>query len=191
MKDPYALPSGVLRNRLGIDDADALAAAEADISGARMIGLAFRTVPGHYDLSHLRAFHRILFGDVFEWAGELRTVDITKSDTFCHWIHLESYAESVFDRVARARWLRGLDRPAFIGALAEFYAEINAIHPFREGNGRAQRAFLGQLAREASHPVSWAALDPQENETASIAGFRGDLRPLVAMLDGLVVRDQV
>jgi cell filamentation protein len=115
---------------------------------------------------------------------------MTKADTFCRWIHLESYAETVFDRVARARWLRDLGRPTFIDGFAELYADINAIHPFREGNGRAQRAFLGRLARDAHHPVSWEALDQRANETASTAGFRGDLRPLVAMLDGIVVRDQ-
>jgi cell filamentation protein len=81
--DPYSLPNGTLRNRLGIDDAKALEAAEADITGARLVALRQLHLPGSYDLDHLRAFHRYIFGDVYEWAGELRRVDITKFDTFC------------------------------------------------------------------------------------------------------------
>jgi cell filamentation protein len=78
----------------------------------------------------------------------------------------------------------------FIAALAGTYADINALHPFREGNGRTQRAFLQQLARGAGHPLSWANLSAAENENASIAGFRGDLGPLVTVLDKVVQRDE-
>jgi cell filamentation protein len=145
---------------------------------------------GKYDLDHLRAFHRFIFGDIYAWAGELRTVDITKFDTFCRWIHLDSYGKEVFGKLARAEYLRGKERSAFIAALAETYADINALHPFREGNGRTQRAFLQQLARDAGHPLSWANLSAAENENASIAGFSGDLGPLVTVLDKLVERDE-
>lgn len=55
MKDPYSLPNGTLRNLLGIDDAAALQSAEADITGARLVALGQRSLPGAYDLSHLRA----------------------------------------------------------------------------------------------------------------------------------------
>jgi cell filamentation protein len=183
MTDPYALPSGVLRNHFGIDDSAELAAAEADITGARLIALGRRALPGKYDLEHLRAFHHFIFKDIYPWAGELRTVDITKHDAFCHWIHLDTYGAEVFGKLARAGHLRGLDRATFIDALAETYADINALHPFREGNGRAQRAFLHQLAQDAGHPLSWVGLEAAANEAASIAGFRGKLQPLVALLD--------
>lgn len=83
MNDPYTQPNGVLHNLLGIDDSSALASAEADITSARLIGLDRRRLPGEYDLGHLREFHRFIFGDIYDWAGELRTVDITKRDTFC------------------------------------------------------------------------------------------------------------
>ncbi len=190
MDDPYTLPGGTLRNLLGIEDPKALESAEADITAARLVALDLYSLPGSYDLDHLCAFHRFIFGDIYDWAGHLRRVDITKFDTFCRWIHLHTYGSEIFGKLARARWLRDRERVDFVTALAETYADINALHPFREGNGRAQRAFLQQLAHDAGHPLTWADLNAAENERASIAGFRGDLEPLIAMLGKLVEHDE-
>ncbi|WP_319319050.1 Fic/DOC family protein [Streptomyces europaeiscabiei] len=83
MNDPYAMPNGVLHNKLGITDHQLLAAAEADITRARLVMLAERPLPGAYDLGHLQAFHAAIFGDIYPWAGELRTVNIAKRTPFC------------------------------------------------------------------------------------------------------------
>jgi cell filamentation protein len=72
--------------------------------------------------------------------------------------------------------------------LTHYLGEVNAIHPFREGNGRAQRAFFHQLARQAGWPVDWTQLDPEANAEASAASLRGDNTLLRALLDDLVVR---
>ncbi|GJF28034.1 hypothetical protein KNE206_07340 [Kitasatospora sp. NE20-6] len=80
---------------------------------------------------------------------ELRTIEISKGTSFCPSIHIVSFAEDVFRKLADNDHLQGLDRPEFIRALADLYGDVNAIHPFREGNGRTQRAFLAQLACEA------------------------------------------
>ncbi len=94
--DPYLDPaSGVLRNLLGITDAAELARAEAALSASRLIDLERRRLPGRYDLAHLQAFHRYILGDVYGWAGELRTVSIAKGSVFCLPQHLESYAADV------------------------------------------------------------------------------------------------
>jgi cell filamentation protein len=92
----------------------------------------------------------------------------------------------VFDRLAAADRLRGLPRQRFIAALAELLGDINALHPFREGNGRTQRAFLSQLAHDAGHHIEWLRMDPQQNSTAGAASLRGDLTSLQAMLEQLV-----
>ena len=82
--DPYLDPaSGVLRNLLGITDAAELARAEAALSASRLIDLERRRLPGRYDLAHLQAFHRYILGDVYGWAGQLRTVSIAKGSVFC------------------------------------------------------------------------------------------------------------
>jgi cell filamentation protein len=134
----------------------------------------------------LRAFHRLILGDVYDWAGELRTVSIAKGSVFCLPQHLESYGADIFGRLAAADWLQGLAREEFITRLAEFLADVNALHPFREGNGRTQRAFFSQLAHDAGHHIDWVRMEPTRNVTASAAAHRGDLTPLRAMLDQLV-----
>jgi cell filamentation protein, protein adenylyltransferase len=185
--DPYLDPaSGVLRNLLGITDPGELARAEAALSASRLIDLERRRLPGGYDLEHLRAFHRYILGDVYDWAGELRTVTIAKGSLFCLPQHLASYAADVFGRLAAADRLRGLNREQFISRVTEFLADINALHPFREGNGRAQRAFFSQLAHDAGHHIDWVRMDPDINVIASTAAHRGDLGPMTSMLSDLI-----
>jgi cell filamentation protein len=181
--DPYLDPaSGALRNLLGITDAGELAQVEAALSASRLIDLERRRLPGSYDLDHLRAFHRYILGDVFGWAGELRTVSIARGSLFCLPQHLATSAADVFGRLAAADRLRALNREQFIGRVAEFLADVNALHPFREGNGRAQRAFFSQLAHDAGHHIDWIRMEPDRNTEASAAAHYGDLAPLTEML---------
>ena len=185
--DPYADPkTGLLRNRLGIDDADRLREAEAGLSLAALAELAFRIVPGAYDLEHLCAFHREIFGDIYPWAGEIRIVGIAKSDPFCLPQHIETYSAEVFDSLAKERFLRGLTCERFVERVTHYLAEVNAIHPFREGNGRTQRAFFRQLAEEAGWPIDWSALTETGNTEASMASLRGDNRLLHDLMNSVV-----
>ena len=146
--DPYLDPgSGVFRNRLGLTDRTELAAVEKRLSTARIAQLKRRRLPGRYDLDHLRAFHWTIFQDVYPWAGQLRTVLIVKAGgSFCLPHQIQDTAAGIFDRLATAGHLRGRDREGFLDGLVPLLAEVNALHPFREGNGRTQRAFLSQLA---------------------------------------------
>jgi len=97
---------------------------------------------------------------------------------FCPPQHIESEAAEIFEWLAEQRFLRGLDRTTFIDNLTELLSEINYLHPFREGNGRTQRAFLGQLANDAGYELDWTKLDPQANDDAACSALDGDLRPL-------------
>ncbi|MER5266840.1 Fic family protein [Actinosynnema sp. NPDC002837] len=158
--DPYLDPaSGVLRNNLGLTDPIECDFAETRLSTMRVEQLALAPLPGLYDLAHLRAFHRRIFGDFYPWAGELRRVNIGKSSLFAAWRQIEPYAIGVFDDLKKERYLRGLPREAFLDRFTHYFAEVNAVHPFREGNGRAQRAFFRQLAREAGWRVAVHTLD--------------------------------
>jgi cell filamentation protein, protein adenylyltransferase len=115
-------------------------------------------------------------------------VTIARSDPFCLPQHIEMYSAEVFARLAKERYLRGLNRDSFLDRLTHYLAEVNAIHPFREGNGRTQRAFFRQLGYEAGWHVDWSNLDPDGNEQASMASLRGDNSPLRDLLDALVTR---
>jgi cell filamentation protein len=167
-------------------DLGLLAEAEADITRARLIMLAERPLPGAYDLGHLQAFHAATFGDTYPWAGELRTVNIAKRTPFCPARNLVSYAGEVFGRPVSSGRLRNLPRQEFVVRLAELYADMNVLHPFREGNGRAQRAFLAQLSADAGYALNWSGTDPQRNEDASVKSFLGDNSLLEQLLDELV-----
>jgi len=186
-EDPYVYPgTNVLRNRFGIADPEELARRENDAVTARLLELRVRPLPGGYDIAHLRAFHRRIFGDVYPWAGELRTVPIAKADLFALPEHIETYLGRVLRQLSGENYLRGLARERIIDRLAYYLAEINAVHPFREGNGRTQRAFISQLANQAGYRIAWERLDPQRNNDVSIASMRGDNGPLREMLNDIV-----
>jgi cell filamentation protein len=186
VNDPYAMPNGVLRNKLGITDQQLLAAAEADITRPRLVMLSERPLPGTYDLGHLQAFHAAVFGDIYPWAGELRTVNVARRTPFCPARNLVPYAGEVFGRLASSGHLQNLHRQAFVIQLATLYGDLNVLHPFREGNGRAQRAFLTQLSADAGYDLSWSTLDPQLNEDASVKSFLGDNSLSEQLLDELI-----
>lgn len=185
--DPYVYPgTHVLRNRYGIHDAAELARRENDAATVRLFQLRLYPLPGSYDIEHLRTFHRHIFGDVYPWAGEIRTVAIAKTDLFALPQHIESFLADALAKLAAEQHLRGLDRDRIVDRLAHYLAEINAAHPFREGNGRTQRAFIAQLGNQAGYRVAWERADATRNIDAFIAAMRGDNAPLRAMLHELV-----
>ena len=188
--DPYLDPrSGVFRNRLGLTDRAELAIAEKQFAAMRFNQLKRRRLPGQYDLEHLRVFHWTIFQDVYPWAGQLRTVLIVKAGaSFCLPHQIVDTAADVFARLADDRYLRGRDRDAFLDGLTALLTEINALHPFREGNGRTQRAFLSQVARDAGYRLRWEHIDRDANIDAARAAADGDLAPMRALLDPVVER---
>ena len=171
---------------LGLTDADHLQAAEADLVFARSTLLELHPLPGHYDVAHLQAFHRHLFGDVYPWAGDFRAVNIARSASFGDWRHIRTYLDQVFNDLAAENHLAGLGRADFVRRLAHYFGELNAAHPFREGNGRAQRAFFRQLARDAGWSLRWMNVSAEENATASEASLMGDSGALEALVDRAV-----
>lgn len=186
--DPYVYPgTSCLRNRLGIRDADALAHLEANQTAIILAQLEREWLAGRYDLAHLKMFHRRIFGDIYTWAGELRSVPMAKEQSlFALPEHIEPYLRRVFSALAEERFLRELPREEFLDRLTNYHAELNAVHPFREGNGRTQRAFLGQLARDAGYHLAWERLEGERNVAASRASLQGDNSLLRQMLDELV-----
>ncbi|MGH3262096.1 MAG: Fic/DOC family protein [Trebonia sp.] len=144
--DPYLDPeTGILRNLAGARTKAALDDAEASLSFARLIQLMDRPPKSTGDLTELRAIHRHLFQDLYDWAGQVRTVDIRKNvegaEYFLPSGMIERASAFAAGQLRSDDALRGLDRGHFIGRLAYHYDQVNYIHPFREGNGRVQRVF--------------------------------------------------
>ncbi len=175
--DPYLYPgSPVLRNKLGITDGTRLDYMERELVAQRIS----EGVPtGRFDLGHLRAIHRHLFQDVYDWAGELRTVEIAKAG---HQFQFRRFIETgmidVHRRLKDADFFRGLNRERFAAAAGEIIGDVNYVHPFRDGNGRAQLQYLDQLAELAGHPLDLTRLDPKRWLAASKASHGGDYAPL-------------
>jgi cell filamentation protein len=191
--DPYVDPAtGILRNRVGASTRTELDEAEGDLSFAAMIELLDRPPRPTGDLAELRAIHRGLFADVYDWAGEIRTVDIRKAaegaEFFLPVTMIERAASFTAEELRADDMLRGLSRQRFVERLAHHYDQLNYIHPFREGNGRTQRFFWDRVARDAGWELDWRRVSGAENDRASrIASETRDLRPLCTMFERLVV----
>lgn len=179
-EDPYVYPgTSVLRKNFDLRDPVELAHRERDASTIRLWELRARPLRGRYDLAHLQAFHRHIFGDVWPWAGQLRTVAISKDNTtFALPNRIAPYLSGVLDALPGENHLRGLPAGQLTHRLAYYLAEINAVHPFREGNGRTQRAFIRQLAADAGYHIAWDRLAPDRNVATAVAAMSGDLTPL-------------
>jgi cell filamentation protein len=183
--DTYCYPgTTVLKNKLDIRRQELLDEFETEMTDLR----AVEPLPsGNLDYEHYRSIHRHLFQDVYDWAGEPRSVRILKGgNPFCYPEHIEAQANKLFGQLADASCLQGLSKEDFAKKAAHFLAELNAIHPFREGNGRAQLTFLTLLAEQAGHPLNHDRLDPIRVMDAIIASFGGDEGPLEKMLLDLV-----
>lgn len=153
--DHYTLDDGyTLKNRLGITDYKYLNLIEEKLTGARLIQLQKQPVKGNYDFEHLKKIHRHLYQDLYDWAGQTRDVSIGKGQTiFCLPQHIDSYADHIFRKLKQNNHLKDLSSDQFPLKAAYIIAELNELHPFREGNGRTQREFFRQLAEAAGYKL--------------------------------------
>jgi cell filamentation protein len=188
-EDSYCYPgTSVLRNKLGIRDADALLAAEREITSLKLLLIREKPMRIKFDLNRLRAIHRFIFCDIYEWAGEIRTGEfLSKGKTlFCLGSYIESYSREFFVQLASKKWLRGLGKLEFIRELAYYMGEVNALHPFREGNGRTAREFFRQLSKSAGYDLDFGGVEKEKLLLADIAAFNREYSQLIAILDDIV-----
>ena len=182
--DVYCIPgTAVLKNKAGITDQDQLDEYEGDFTAIRLLELTQNPVEGSFDLAHLCKIHQYLFQDVYEWAGEVRSVDIIRGESrFCNVRHIQSYSNTVFSAIAAEKYLVNLEPKVFANRLAHYLSEINAIHPFSEGNGRVQLLFISQLAEHAGYSLDYSALDQAELYPVMQESFLGNEQPLNALI---------
>jgi cell filamentation protein len=191
--DPYLDPeTGILRNKVGARTQAALNEAEGDLTFARLVQLMDHPPKPTGDLDELRAIHRHLFQDLYEWAGELRVVKLRKrvkgGEFFLHPFDIGRGAGFSADELRRDNMLRGMNRDRFIDRLACHYGNFNHVHPFREGNGRTQRVFWSRVARDAGWQIDWRRVRGKTNNEACRAADREDLGPLREMFDQIVTK---
>ena len=174
--DPYVYPdTRILRNKLGIKDANELDRVERLLARQR----ASEGVPaGDFDLTHLQAIHRHLFQDVYDWAGEIRTVEINKGgDQFMFRQYIGNGMDYVHRRIVAAKYFKGARIDVLADQAGRIIGDVNHAHPFREGNGRTQLLYLQQLCAVAGHRLVLPRIDRDAWLEASRRAHLADYAP--------------
>lgn len=149
-----------LINKFGIRDEQQLEAVEADITMLKAAELEQKPIDGSFDFEHYRAIHRYLFEDLYDWAGEIRSIDMSKKGTnFVRAAGINDIAQRCFARLKKENFFIGLPHDEFADSIVDFYCSTNMLHPFREGNGRTQRIFISQLVRHAGYELNFSEID--------------------------------
>jgi cell filamentation protein, protein adenylyltransferase len=187
---PYCYPStDVLRNKEDIRDKDELEQFERGHSADRMMTMPQDlpiTVEGY------REIHRYMLQDVYDWAGEYRWVDTGRTGPFCLAQYIAPEMVKRFAAINAEDNLRGLTPEQFAARAAEHICELNAIHPFLDGNGRTQRAFLENIAEQAGHKIDLARIEPEVWNSASRESYyTQDYRPMRDIIAGALVARQL
>ncbi|MBS0470241.1 MAG: Fic family protein [Proteobacteria bacterium] len=183
--DIYCYPrSTILKNLPGLRNARALKRYELAMSAQR----AEEPLPaGRLSVTHYRAIHRHLFQDVYDWSGQFRRVRIARGTSmFCYPENIGREMSDLFGQLAAQKFFRERSTDACASELSHFLATLNAIHPFRDGNGRSQLAFGALLAHRAGHPLRLEKLRPRPFLSAMIESFQGNEAPLASNLRGLM-----
>jgi len=181
--DPYAYKgTSILKNKLGLRDPAQLQAFELEMTTLR----AREALPrGIFDTNHYRRVHRHLFQDVYSWAGKYRSVRTAKGgNPFCYPEYIDAEMAKLF---ATLPVMFDVANPElFVAEAARILGELNAIHPFREGNGRSQLTFMAMLGDRCGYRLDFARVRRNTFMPAMIASYEGDLTSLRAELTALL-----
>jgi len=178
-QDPYTYSnSSTLINKLGIKEPIELNVLENQLSTLALADIDFKPAP--YDFSYLYLLHKRLFGDLYDWAGKIRTIGISKQDTrFCQPEFIKKEANKLFDQLRKRDFFEHLGFDDFCQEMAEFYIELNMVHPFREGNGRTQRLLFEHLAIHCGYNLSFEGISKDQWIESNIRGcLECDYQPM-------------
>jgi cell filamentation protein len=196
--DPYCYPgTETLRNLNDLRDAADLEAFEGAMVAIRLGRLGEEPIEGPFDLNRLLETHRRIFGGVYEWAGQLRrdTGTMIKQRESGYAVaygdsaNVPTALADIFAKLEREAYLTGLALGLFAFRAAYYYGEIDAIHPFREGNSRTLRQFFVDLARAAGYKLDWTSASRTEEQRGQIfmardfAVLRGDSSRLARIIE--------
>lgn len=177
-----------LINKFNIKEEEKLKAVESAITFAKTSELEQNPLNGNFDFEHYKSIHRFLFEDLYDWAGKIRTVNISKKGTvFTDYRKIEDTAERCFKRLKDLDYLRTMNFNNFIDNLVDFYCATNILHPFREGNGRTQRIFISQLIRFNGYDINFSNIDPDELMISTIQAANGVQDNLISLFKNSVV----
>lgn len=182
-QDPDCYPgTEVLKNLLDLRNDEDLSEAERYLTAVAAERLEFMEPP--YSLETLQHIHRTLFSKIYSWAGDIRTVKISKGKSqFCLPDRIEPETAKEFRKMEKASWFEGYSRDRLVTAVAESYGILNAVHPFREGNGRTQRVLFEWIIVNAGYGIDWWVVDREEWIEANIYSYYGDDSHLIQVFE--------
>lgn len=182
-EDIIYMDGDVFKNKLTIQDPAKLEEAEKELSAMRAQNLLQQPISGNFDLPHLKAIHRELFGDVYDWAGEIRRIDISKGNTrFANFARIETESQRLLGELAAENHLQNLDKTNFAKRAAYYLGELNVLHPFREGNGRTLRLFITQLAMKNNLQIHWQNISAEQMIQACIEAYHSNSDLLASLI---------
>jgi cell filamentation protein len=188
--ESYCYPgTDVLKNKLGIRDNDALTIAEREITSLKLLKIYNIPAIEKFGFGTFCKIHKIIFGDIYEWAGQIRRGDfLSKGNSiFCRGPYVVENAKIIFGNISNENNLCGLDKSKFVERMAYYMGEINALHPFREGNGRTAREFFRQLSLNAKYTLDFSKTEKKKLLTADIEAFNGSYEKLIQILEKVIM----
>lgn len=183
----YTGKSGVLRNLVNIEDGKVLLAYES-LKVSKRVEELFENPIKLKGADSLLTIHHYLFQDVYEWAGKIRTVNISKSGKpFFNGERFNTAFQYIDNLIAEYRKIKKGDKQQLSNKLAEILDSVNFLHPFREGNGRTQREFLRTLALEKNLILNLNPPDSQNVYDRYMLGtINGDIEQLSKLIFELI-----
>lgn len=185
-KDCYP-DTTVLINKLDIRNQKMLNVAELRIFISMTMKIEKEIKFNNVDFNFYKNLHKQLFDDLYEWAGTVRNINISKKGTvFCNSDDIERIGKLKFDRLKSLNFLKNTPKDQFLDELTELYHDLNMLHPFREGNGRTLRLFITLLVRNAGHNLNFSECDSDMLMIATIKAAQGDLSMLREVFSDIV-----
>lgn len=179
--------STVLVNKFGLTDQNTLDIVERQIMLLKGAEIVRNAVFENVDFNYYKSIHKHLFEDIYDWAGMVRTINISKKGTvFSKHDNIEEIGQLKFKRLVGLSYLNNMDEINFFNELTELYNELNMLHPFREGNGRTLRLFITLLVRNTGRDISFADCDNDLLMIATIKAAQGDLSLLKSIFESIV-----
>lgn len=185
-KDCYP-DTTVLINKLDIRNQKMLNVAELRIVISMTMKIEKEIKFNNVDFNFYKNLHKQLFDDLYEWAGTVRNINISKKGTvFCNSDDIERIGKLKFDRLKSLNFLKNTPKDQFLDELTELYHDLNMLHPFREGNGRTLRLFITLLVRNAGYNLNFSECDSDMLMIATIKAAQGDLSMLREVFSDIV-----
>jgi cell filamentation protein len=173
-------------NRFEIKDPFVINEAEALLT---TLAAAEGMPEGQFDVDHLKAMHKQLLGDMYEWAGEFRNTEMMVGNNFrqstAQPSHVESDTRQLLDHIGKENFAN-MNRLQFADKMASYYVQLYAISPFPDGNARTARAFIDSLATAHDMQIEWGNVPGDAFNAAVEMSLDGDLKGMRAIMRNVV-----